>query len=165
MAWNKLNRVNYPESMYAPGLNDYGNRWIGERIIDRHPSESQAIYRTLVPKVDSNNNDLKTATILPPTAQVPLATFVTWNLRASATGAEKSLARLAGGYIPFAGTIVQAQDAGDSRSSIETLYGDFDDYLTQYESATDALIAEGFLLPGFKSAYMDIAEENAGLFP
>lgn len=164
-AWNQLNGINYPESMYAPGLNDYGNRWLGERIVDRHPSESQAIYRTLVPQVDSDNNDLATATILPPTAQVPLATFMTWNLRAPATGAEKSLARLAGGYIPFAGTTAQARAAGDSRSSIEGLYGDFDDYLAKYEAATDALIAEGFLLPGFKAAYMEIAQENESLFP
>jgi hypothetical protein len=90
---------------------------------------------------------------------------MTWNLRAPATGAEKSLARLAGGYIPFAGTTAQAQAAGDSRSSIEGLYGDFDNYLAKYEAATDALIAEGFLLLGFKSAYMEIAQENESLFP
>lgn len=164
-AWNKLNGVNYPESMYAPGLNNYGNRWLGERIVDQHPSESQAIYRTLVPQVGADNNDLGTATILPPMAQVPLATFVTWNLRASATGAEKSLARLAGGYIPFAGTSAQAQAVSDSRSSIEALYEDFDDYLAKYEEATDALIAEGFLLPGFKGDYMEVAAENESLFP
>ena len=111
-------------------------------------------YVALVPATDQHNNDLASATVLPPTAKVPLATFVSWNLRAPETGAENSLARLAGGYIPFAKTADDAADAGDPRSSLEALYGSFSDYLAQYEVATDALITDGFLLSGFKDAYM-----------
>ena len=40
----------------------------------------------------------------------------------------------------------------------------FSDYLAQYEAATDALIADGFLLSGFKDAYMQVARDNA-FFP
>ena len=151
--------------MYQPSLNDYGNRWIDERVVDKHPQRATEAYVALVPAVDQDNNDLASATILPPTAKVPLATFVSWNLRAPDTGAENSLARLAGGYIPFATTSSKAADAGDWRNSLETLYGGFSDYLEQYEAATDELIADGFLLPGFKEAYLQIARENGVFFP
>ncbi len=96
---------------------------------------------------------------------MPLATFVSWNLRAPETGAENSLARLAGGYIPFATTAEDAAEAGDYRNSLEALYGSFYEYMVQYEAATDALIADGFLLSGFKEAYLQIARDNAVFFP
>ena len=37
--------------------------------------------------------------------------------------------------------------------------------MVQYEAATDALIADGFLLSGFKEAYLQIARDNAVFFP
>ena len=163
--WQPITGYNHPGSMYQPSLNDYGNRWIDERVVDKHPQRATGAYVALVPAVDQDNNDLASATILPPTAKVPLATFVSWNLRAPDTGAENSLARLAGGYIPFATTSSKAADAGDWRNSLETLYGGFSDYLEQYEAATDELIADGFLLPGFKEAYLQIARENGVFFP
>ena len=69
------------------------------------------------------------------------------------------------GLYPFAKTADNAVDAGDPRSSLEALYGSFSDYLAQYEAATDALIADGFLLSGFKDAYMQVARDNAAFFP
>ena len=90
---------------------------------------------------------------------------MSWNLRATDTGAENSLARLAGGYIPFATTMSEAAEAGDWRNSLETLYDSFSHYLELYEAATDELVADGFLLPGFKETYMQIAQDNAVFFP
>jgi hypothetical protein len=43
------------------------------------------------------------------------------------------------------------------------MYSSFSDYLTQYEAATDSLISEGYLLPGFKQDYMEIARSNASI--
>jgi hypothetical protein len=163
--WRPIAGYRHPSSMYQPSLNDYGERWSDGRVIDSHPQRASGVYVALVPATDQHNNDLASATVLPPTAKVPLATFVSWNLRAPETGAENSLARLAGGYIPFAKTADDAADAGDPRSSLEALYGSFSDYLAQYEAATDALIADGFLLSGFKDAYMQIARDNAAFFP
>jgi len=117
-----------------------------------------------VPAVDPDNNDFAASTILPPTTLVPLATFTPWNLRSPATGAEKSLARLSGGYIPFAKDTVTALQARDPRNSVAGLYTSFDDYLAKYEAATDLQIEEGFLLPGFKEVYMDIARSNQSMF-
>ena len=163
-AWNHLNFVNHPMSMYKPEHNYYGERWEDDRIIDEHPSVSGHYYNALVPAVDDDNNDLSDSTILPPTASVPLATFTSWNLRALETGAEKSLARLSGGYIPFTKDSEMALENGDPRNSIDQLYRSFDDYLQEYETATDRLIDEGYLLVGFKQAYMGIAHGMKNVF-
>ena len=163
-AWNRLSFVTHPTSMYKPSHNYYGGRWESDRIIDEHPSFSDHHYNALVPAVDSDNNDLNHSTILPPTASVPLATFTSWNLRAIETGAEKSLARLSGGYIPYPRDSVAALENRDQRNSIAELYSSFEDYLLKYEVATDRLIEDGYLLEGFKPAYMNIAHSMKNAF-
>ncbi|MDD9958807.1 MAG: alpha/beta hydrolase domain-containing protein [Gammaproteobacteria bacterium] len=163
-AWNRLNGVNHPSAIYKPSHNNYGSRWDEERIIDEHPTASDHLYNALVPAVGADNNDLGHSTILPPATAVPLATFTSWNLRAPATGAERSLARLAGGYIPYAKDTVTALANRDQRNSIAGLYRNYDDYLEKYEAATDQLIEEGYLLAGFKEAYINIAHAMASVF-
>jgi hypothetical protein len=163
-AWNRLNSVTHPSAIYQPTHNNYGSRWEDERIIDEHPSSSDHYYNPLVPAVDSDNNDLNHSTILPPATAVPLATYTSWNLRAVETGAEKALARLSGGYIPYAKDTVTALANRDQRNSIAGLYRSFDDYLEKYEAATDQLINSGYLLPGFKAAYMNIANSMESVF-
>jgi hypothetical protein len=163
-AWNTLSGINHPRAIYRPAYADYGSRWLEDRIVDRHPEYSDSFYQTLVPAVNSDNNDFATSTLLPPLTQVPLATFVPWNLRAAASGAENALARLSGGYIPLPANAAVAAQGRDSRSTIAGLYNSFDDYLSQYEAATDRLIIEGYLLPGFKQTFMEIAQSNAGMF-
>jgi hypothetical protein len=74
------------------------------------------------------------------------------------------LARLSGGYIPLPANSTAAAQARDPRSAISSLYSSFDDYLSQYEAATDTLISEGYLLEGFKLIYMDIAQGNGAVF-
>ena len=163
-AWNSMDFVAHPTSMYKPSYNDYGGRWEDGRIIDEHPKFSDRYYNALVPAVDSDNNDLDHSTVLPPSAAVPLATFTSWNLRAIETGAEKSLVRLAGGYIPYAKDTATALENKDQRNSISRLYSSFEDYLQKYEAATDHLINEGYLLEGFKPAYMNIARSVENVF-
>jgi hypothetical protein len=163
-AWNRLYGINHPAANYAPSYVDYGERWLEQRIVDKHPLSSTQHYRALVPAVNTDNNDFASSTVLPPLTQVPLATFVPWNLRAASTGAEKSLARLAGGYIPFPANTAVAVQSRDPRNSIAGLYSSFDDYLDKYEAATDGLIEEGYLLPGFKAVLMNIARGNSGVF-
>ena len=163
-AWNSLSFVTHPTAIYKPSHVNYGDRWDDQRIVDQHPDYSDQFYGALVPAVNADNNDLAESTILPPATMVPLATFTPWNLRAPATGAEKSLARLSGGYIPFASDTVTALQARDPRNSIDGLYPSFDSYLDKYEAATDRLIEEGYLLPGFKEAYMNIARGSEAVF-
>ncbi len=162
--WAPLRGVNHPTALYRPAQADYGPRWESGRIIDQHPESSERWYGALAPAVDADNNDFATSTVLPPLTAVPLATFIPWNLRAPATGAERSLARLAGGYIAFPANTAAAVQSGDPRNSVAGLYPSFEDYLEKYEAATDQLIEEGYLLPGFKGAYMDIARGNGEVF-
>lgn len=163
-AWNRMRGINHPAAMYVVGYVDYGDRWLSERIVDRHPIGTNKFYRPLVPAVNTDNNDSATSTVLPPLTQVPLATFTAWNLRAPATGAEKSLARLSGGYIPFPANTASAVQSRDPRNSIAGLYSSYEDYLTKYEAATDKLIEEGYLLTGFKTTIMNIAYGNKHIF-
>lgn len=163
-AWRQIKGVNHPRVMYQPAFVDYGDLWQSKRIISRHPRLSENLYGTLVPSVNDDNNDSGLSTLLPPMTQVPLATFVAWNLRSFASGSEKSLARLSGAYIPFAVDSVTANQMEDSRSTVFGLYDSFQDYLNQYEQATDGLISEGYLMPGFKEAIMAIARSNESVF-
>ena len=163
-AWNPLDGYNHPGGIYQPIHASYGARWASDRIIDQHPQYSDHFYTTLVPKVDANNNDLPESTILPPLTSVPLGTFMPWNLRNPSTGGEKSLARLSGAYIPFAYTGEEARRNRDPRSSIDRLYSSYDQYLARYEQATDELIDQGYLLPGFKAVYMGLAQQNRAIF-
>ena len=163
-AWNPLYGVNHPEHMYVVGLADWGDRWWQQRIIDKHPTNTDTYYQPLVPAVNTDNNDSAASTLLPPMTQVPLGTFVSWNLRAIETGAPESLARLSGGYIPFSPNSAAAAQSRDTRNSIAGLYSSFDDYLQKYEAATDSLIEAGYLLPGFKESIMNIARANADIF-
>ncbi len=163
-AWNTLPGINHPKAIYQVGFADYGSRWQGQGIVDQHPMASDSWYGNRVPAVNSDNNDFASSTVLPPLTAVPLATFVPWNLRALATGADTELARLSGGYIPFAANASEAVQSNDPRQVITGLYKDFAEYLVKYEAATDKLIAEGYLLPGYKDAYMTVARQNQQLF-
>lgn len=164
-AWNPLPGVNHPKAMYKVGYADYGTRFRSHGIIELQPLSTTRYYEPMVPAVGKDNNDSPLSTLLPPLTAVPLGTFVPWNLRAVASGAETELARLAGGYIPFPATPEEAARNQDPRTPISELYSGFDDYLQRYETATDALIAEGYLLPEFKETLMDIARGNEDKFP
>jgi Alpha/beta hydrolase domain len=163
-AWNRISGVNHPEAMYKPGFASYGERWETDRIIDQHPMTTDSYYNALVPAVNSNNNDSDRTTVLPPLTQVPLATFVPWNLRAIHTGAEKSLARLSGGYIPLPTSMAAAEQTNDPRTPTVAMYSSFSHYMSLYEAATDRLISEGYLLPGFRQDYIDIARSYGFMF-
>lgn len=164
-AWHPLPGVAHPKAMYQVELADWGPQWREARVVTQQPTVALGAYGARVPAVDSDNNDLAGSTVLPPMTQVPLATFVPWNLRAVATGAPTELARLSGGYLPFASKADPAADRGDPRPPIAARYRDFAAYRAAYEQATDDLIDAGFLLPGHKADYMAIADFNRNLFP
>lgn len=163
-AWRPLPGYAHPKAMYQIGSTNFGERFLESGIIDMHPMFSNDWYGAKVPKVNRDNNDLPQSTILPPLTAVPLGTFVPWNLRNPMSGAETELARLSGGYIPFAKTPEQAHANGDPRPALSKRYADADEYLREYERATEKLIEQGYLLPGFRNGYLNNADENAEVF-
>ncbi|MDT8429802.1 MAG: alpha/beta hydrolase domain-containing protein [Pseudomonadales bacterium] len=160
-AWQPLPGYQHPKAMYQVGAASFGERFHDEGIIDHHPMSTDDWYVAKVPRVNRDNNDLAQSTILPPLTAVPLGSFVSWNLRNPQVGAETELARLSGGYIPFAKTPADAAANRDPRPALSERYASAAEYLASYEAATDALIAEGYLLPVFKDIYMDVGRQNA----
>jgi hypothetical protein len=162
--WRVIPGINHPRTLYQVAYADFGASFLTDGIAHLPDLNSERTYGTRVPATGTDNNDLATDLILPPLTAVPVATFVPWNLRTVASGADTELATLSGGYLPLPLTEQAARDAGDPRPAIGSLYRDFADYLQQYESATDALMARGFLLPAFKPLLMNLAQSQQTLF-
>lgn len=163
-AWNPLPGVRHPKAMYKVGYASFGERFLSQGIVDHHPTTTDQYYEPMVPRVGRDNNDQPGNTLLPALTAVPLGTFVPWNLRSVASGADTELARLAGGYVPFPRTPEEAEANKDPRIAISDLYSGFEDYLRRYEAATDELIRKGYLLPAFKETLMAIARGNQSSF-
>lgn len=136
--------VTTPDAFYRPCRLDFGLRWDAEGIADVVPPRVGPPYRTLVPAVDADGNEL--AGIRLPDVAVPTATYTGWNLRAAKYGAEGVLAGLNGGYHPFARTPADRHAAGDPRPSILDRYPEHCVYLAKVTEAALRLHQEGFLL-------------------
>ena len=125
--------VNLPEAYYQPARLDFGPRFHTEGIAEVIPPTMGPRYRTLVPAVDADGNDL--AGIRLPEVAVPLGTFTGWNLRAAPFGAGGKLSRLDGMYLPFARTRPQRQQPGDPRPAVDERYPTRADYLARITEA------------------------------
>ena len=132
--------VTAPEACYEPLRLDPGARWHSEGIADNIPPVAGAPYRTLVPAVDADGNEL--AGIRLPEVEVPLATYMGWNLRDPAYGAGGVLAGLHGGYLEFSRTA----DPEDPRPSILERYPNREAYLAKFTGAVLELQKDGYLL-------------------
>jgi hypothetical protein len=107
---------------------------------------SPAALPLWVAQVDADGNER--GGIRLPEVAVPLATYTGWNFRAPAAGSPQDLVLLAGSWIPFPLTRAAAAAAKDPRLSIEERYPTRADYFAKIEAATQALVRQGFLLPG-----------------
>jgi hypothetical protein len=74
---------------------------------------------------------------------VPTATYTGWNLRADADG---DGCDAAGMVVPFARTEAERAAAGDPRPSLATRYPDHAAYGAKVSAASEALVADRFLL-------------------
>ena len=136
--------VRTPAMLYEPPRLDPGPRWFTEGIADNVPPRAGPPYRTLVPAVDADGNEV--AGIRLPDVAVPLGTFTGWNLRTERWGANGMLTRWMGSYFSFPQTAAEGRAAGDSRRSIHERYPTQAAYLAAYQEAVDRLRRERFLL-------------------
>ncbi len=132
--------VSLPDACYQPLRLDPGPRWHTKGIADHVPPEQGAPYRTLVPAVGSDGNEV--AGIRLPDVAVPLATYMGWNLRDKAFGAGGLLAGLHGSWLEFP----MIADAADPRPSIRERYPSREGYLCRYTDAVLGLCRQGYLL-------------------
>jgi hypothetical protein len=123
---------------------DLGPRWESQGIADLVPPAAGPAYRTLVPAVDADGNEV--AGIRLPEIAVPLATYTGWNLRAAPYGAEGMLGRWTGSYFPFCRTAEERRRGNDPRRAVVERYPAPADYLGRVADAAGRLRREGFLL-------------------
>lgn len=100
-------------------------------------------YAILVPQVDPHTG-LTLAGIRSVAARAPIGTSIEFNYVGNP--AFEDLANLGGAYIPFHTTEADRLAAGDTRPSLESLYGDQAGYVSAVTAAAQALVAERFLL-------------------
>lgn len=136
----KIPGVVAPSAHYQPLRLDLGPRWFSEGIADQVPAIAGKPFRTLVPAVDADGNEV--AGIRLPDVQVPLATYMGWNLRDEKHGAGGELAGLDGAYLEFP----KDDNAGDPRPSVLKRYPTREAYLANYADAVLDLQRQGHLL-------------------
>ncbi|MFL5510024.1 MAG: alpha/beta hydrolase domain-containing protein [Gemmatimonadaceae bacterium] len=123
---------------------ELGARW-NQGIIDREPPVLGAAYPVLVSRVDSLGNELggiRSIEIL-----APLATYYPWQLRSGMAAGTDRLVSFRGTFIPLPKTEAGRRASGDSRPSVEALYGDKARFMERVDDGIRSLIARRFLLP------------------
>lgn len=140
----KIPGVVLPTSYYMPYRLDFGPRYAKEGIADIIPPHTGRKYRTLIPAVDADGNEL--AGIRLPEVAVPVATYTGWNLRAPEFGAAEMLAPYHGSYLPFAISAAERQQNNDPRPAVRERYPTRADYLAKIAEAIRRLRAERLLL-------------------
>jgi len=151
--------IRLPDAYYMPLRLDPGPRWFTEGIADVVPPKAGSPYRTLVPAVDSDGNEL--AGIRLPDVAVPLGTYTGWNLRAAEYGAEGVLAGLHGTYLALAQTPEERRKSNDPRPSILERYPTRELYLARVTDAVLRLQSEGLLLEQDAVKILRIASERS----
>ncbi len=123
---------------------DFGTRW-NQGIIDREPPALGAPYPIFVSRVDSIGNDL--GGIRSIEIAVPVATYYPWLLRTRLPAGTDRLVSFRGTFVPLPKTNADRRATGDSRPSIESLYGDKSHFMGRVDGAIAALIQQRFMLP------------------
>jgi hypothetical protein len=123
---------------------DFGPRW-DQGIVDLEPPKLGAPYPILVSRVDSIGNDV--GGIRSVEIAVPLATYYPWLLRTGMPAATDHLVSFRGTFVPLPKTEAAQRKSGDSRPSIESLYGDKTRFMGRVDGAISSLIAQRFMLP------------------
>ncbi len=112
---------------------------------------------TRVPKVNADGNE--TSGVASPLHQVPLGTYLGWNVTRSGFYKGRGCG-FAGGFIPFAKTKAERLEKGDPRLSLEERYNDHAGYVAAVKKAVDTLLQQRFLLPDDAARLLRQAEES-----
>ena len=144
IGWPAIPNVKYPEVIQQPPFVDRGPEWTSQRIATIEPPVVKGHYVVKVPAVNADGNERGTLNL--PAITVPAATYTSWNLRDESIGGAGELLNLQGGYIPFAATKKEQQEAKDPRPSLEERYKSYAEYERRYLEAAERLIGRGYML-------------------
>lgn len=142
--WPDIAGAAAPEDYYQPFRLDPGPRWLTEGVADQVPPVAGPAFKTLVPMVDADGNEV--AGIRLPHVAVPLATYTGWNLRDASWGAGGMLTRWMGSYLAFPRTEAERARLRDPRRSVRERYPTHDAYVAEIERVCRELVAGGYLL-------------------
>jgi hypothetical protein len=112
-------------------------------VIMRQPPAIKQVLPTLVPRVNSDGNEI--AGVASALHQAPLGTYLGWNVQAAGFF-KGQLCGFTGGYVPFAVTRAERLKAGDPRPSLEERYGTQEGYACVVRRAAQSLVRDRFLL-------------------
>lgn len=156
--------IRYPGVIQQPSYLDFGPRWKTERIVDQQPPIPRGNYQVLVPRVDSDGNEI--GCLAPPEVAVPIATYTSWQLRNEDAGAVNQLRSLTGSYIPFSLTKKERKETDDPRPSIAERYDNLESYLDQLRKVCQDYEEAGLFLKEDTSRILEIQRERVTpLFP
>jgi len=122
----------------------------------RQSHQSEAHYTPLVPKTDSDGNDL--GGIRLPDIAVPLGTHTGWAVRSDVPGA---MCGNLGQFIPFAQTRQERESVADPRPSLAERYPSAEAYIEKVTQAVQSLQAQRLLLADDAAAYIADAPHTA----
>jgi len=151
----KLNRL--PDYDFGPGFvaNDVSG------VATRQPPRLRGSVVLRVPRVNADGNE--TAGVPAVALQVPLGTYLGWNVKAAGYGAGGGCG-FAGGFIPFARTKAERLP-GDSRPTLEERYGSHEGFVAAVRAAVARQQAAGWLLEGDAAKLIAQAQASDVLGP
>ncbi len=148
--------IELPPGPYQPRRLDLGPRWDSEGIADQVPPQVGELYRTLVPAVNEDGNEI--AGIRLPSIAVPLGTYTGWNIRDDEFGAGGLPAGLNGASFPFPDS---PGKSGDPRKSIAERYATRNDFLGRVARNLLSLREGGYLLDEDVTRLLEGARQRA----
>ncbi len=154
----KLQGVVYNGRMHDGDLFDFGPDFDKGIMTILPPKHVGTPYPALVPRTDSDGNDI--AGIRMPDVAVPVGTYTGWALRANPAGGDDGCDG-AGQFIEFAKTKAEREMKNDPRPSLEERYSGHDDYVTKVRAAAAALKNDRLLLDADVQAYVTKAEVSS----
>jgi len=160
--WPDIPAVPYNGKANELPLLDYGPMYDFRNVsgvLQKEPPviKSEQNYKTLVPRVDKDGNEI--AGIRSINIRVPLGTFTGWAIRREGYG-KGDLSSLNGMFIPFKKTRKDRKEVKDPRLSLEERYGSHEKYMEAVRKAAEELVSEGFLLPEDAASEIEKAEKT-----
>jgi hypothetical protein len=156
-AFPKIPGIHRPHEATTAYRLDFGPNWRAG-ILQLQPPKVGPLYPVLVPQVDADGNERDGVRL--PEISVPLATYASWNLRDPSIGAPGERVAFELSYLPFPKTAAERQKSGDPRRSIAERYASREDYLARYTQALDQLIAQRWILPEDRDAFLLRADQE-----
>jgi Alpha/beta hydrolase domain len=135
--------VNKPHEANEAFRLDFGTNWRAG-ILTIQPPKIGKPFPVLVPQVDADGNERDGVRL--PQITVPLATYVSWNLRDPSIGAPDQRVSFEASYLPFPKTAANRQKTSDPRKSIAERYASREDYLARFAHAFDDLEKQHWIL-------------------